>query len=142
VPNLPTNAELLTPEEKVRVRHHLGFLQVQEVYTFILGQPAAVETQFSIETAMNKLRVEAVPLVRDLLARCDATEGQRFDDQEVLVASKVGSIELRGKDEQDGLVRNYNYWRQALANAFGAWTNPFDRRDDLTGSGINARVEG
>lgn len=138
-PPLPT---LLTDEEKVRVRHHLGFLNVQEAYTFVLGTPAGVETQFVIEGSMNRLLPAALPLVRELLAKCDATEAQRFEDQEVLVATKVGSIDLAGSKEQDGLVRNYGYWRESLANVFGAYTNPYDKRADLTSSGLNVRVQG
>jgi hypothetical protein len=140
-PPLPT---LLTDEEKVKVRHHLGFLNVQEAYTFVLGTPAGVETQFIVEGAMNRLLPAALPLVRNLLCKCDETECQRFESQPNLAAAKVGNIELRGKDEQDALVRNYDYWRQALANAFGVYTNPFDKRVDQqnAGSPINVRVEG
>jgi hypothetical protein len=136
LPPLPTD------EEKVRCRHHLGFLNVQEAYTFVLGTPAGVETQFIVEGALNRMLPAAMPLFRELLAKCDSTEAQRFDDQESLVASKVGSIDLRGREGQVALALQYDYWRQALANLLGVYVNPFDKRSDLSGGGVNVRVEG
>lgn len=133
---------LPTREEKVRARHHLGFLNVSEVYTFVLGTPAAVETQFAIEGALNRILPEAMPLFRELLAKCDATEAQRFDDQDALVATRVGSIELSGRKGQIAQAMQYDYWRQGLANCLGIYTNPFDKRLDLSAGGINTRVEG
>lgn len=136
LPALPTD------EEKVRARHHLGFLNVQEAYTFVLGTPAGVETQFIVEGALNRMLPAAMPLFRELLARCDATEAQRFEDQDSLVASRVGSIELRGREGQVAQALQYDYWRQGLANLLGIYVNPFDKRSDLSASGVNARVEG
>lgn len=137
LPQVPTD------EEKVRCRHHLGFLNVQEAYTFVLGTPAGVETQFIIEGALNRMLPAALPLFRELLAKCDSTEAQRFEDQEALVASKVGSIDLRGREGQVGLALQYDYWRQGLANLLGIYVNPFDKRSDVSGGGgLNVRVEG
>ncbi len=133
----------LTPEEKVRIRHHLGYLNVQEAYTFVLGTPAGVETQFLIEGAMDRLLPTAVPLVRELVSKCDATEAQRFESQENLVAAQVGSITLRGREEQRDLAHSYDHWRNALANALGTTPNPYDLRPDhgLAG-GLNVPVRG
>lgn len=133
---------LPTAEEKVRARHHLGFLNVDEAYTFVLGTPAGVETQFIIEGALNRILPSAMPLFRELLAKCDATEAQRFDDQDSLVASRVGSIELRGREGQVAQAMQYDYWRQGLANLMGIYVNPFDKRTDLSGGGLNVRVQG
>jgi hypothetical protein len=136
LPPLPTD------EEKVRARHHLGFLNVQEAYTFVLGTPAGVETQFAIEGALNRILPAAMPKFRELLAKCDATEEQRFDDQDALVAKKVGSIDLSGREGQVAQAMNYNYWRQSLANLLGIYENPYDKRADLALGGVNARVVG
>lgn len=133
---------LPTEEEKVRARHHLGFLNVDEAYTFVLGTPAGIETQFIIEGALNRIRPPAMPLFRELLAKCDATEAQRFDDQDSLVASRVGSIELRGREGQLAQAMQYDYWRQGLANLMGIYVNPFDKRTDLNNGGVNVRVQG
>ncbi len=141
-----TIAATLADEEKVQIRHHLGFMNAQEAATFVLGVPASLETQFVIEAAFTKILPAALGLVRKLLARCEATEAQYFDDQENLAVEQVGSIKLRA-DEGEQLMQvggRYDYWRQGLANALGIWCNPYDRRFALGAgtSGINVSVRG
>ena len=77
---------------------NLGYLGVQEAYTFVFGVPAGVETQFAIEGAFRRLLPESMPIFRDLIAKLDATECQIFEFQESLIATKVGSIELSGRE--------------------------------------------
>ncbi len=129
----------LTDEEKVRIRHHLGFLNVAPVATFVLGSPAAIDAQFIIESAMEKVLVAALPLVRRLLGFLDATENQRFEDQENLAVDRIGSIELR-EDEQDALAKNYQYWQGRLVNALGIVVNPYSKVPGDGGGGINSPV--
>lgn len=126
----------ITKEERVRARHHTGYLNAAANATFVLGTPAAVETQFLIEPALDKVLVEAVPLFRQILANLDAIEAQKIEDVEVLVASRVGQIDLRA-DEQEALDRQYAYWQGKLCNLLGIPANPFDKS---LGAGINATV--
>ena len=139
-------APILTDEQKARIRYHLGYLGVAEAFTFVLGTPASVETQFIVEGAMKRLLPETLVLVVRCLDRCDATEQQFFDDQENLAVDKVGNIELRA-DEGEQLMSaggRYDYWRRALANCFGISPNPYDKRPNLgagTG-GVNFPVVG
>lgn len=126
----------LTPAEKVLIRHHLGYLNVQAAQTFVLGVPAAVEPQFIIEGAMDKLLEEALPQVRKILGVLELLEGQKIEDYENLAVSELGSIKLR-PDEQEKLEEQLDYWRGALANALGIVHNPFDKRG---GNGINVPV--
>lgn len=127
-------------EEKVRIRHHLGYLNVAQAQTFSLGSPAAVETQFLIEGAMNKVLPQAESLARDLIAKCDAVEAQMMENQELLVAEQVDEIKVR-QDEFEALTKRYHYWRNGLANVLGIYPNPFDKRFASTGGGgINVRV--
>ncbi len=130
----------LTEEEKVRIRHHLGFLNVGQASTFALGTPASVDVVFIIENAFGKILPAALSLVRELMAKCDATEQQLFDDQGNLAVDKVCEIELR-KDEMEQLDKRYERWRQALANAMGIYSNPYDKRM-IGGGGINCPVFG
>lgn len=117
----------LTEEEKVRVRHHLGFLNVVEAQTFVLGTPAGVETQFIIEGAMNRVKEEALPLLRRMLSYLDLTEEQMVTDQDVMVVDQIGEITVR-KEQQKQLRQVYKYWQQSLANVLGVYPNPFDKR--------------
>ena len=116
----------LTEQEKSRCRGHMGYLDVAEAYTFVLGTPAAVETQYLLEGAMLRVRVAAMPRFRRLLAVLDAIEEQKAEDLDVLVARRVGSIDL-ADDEQKKLDAEYEKWRGKLANLLGCPVNPFDK---------------
>jgi len=130
----------LTPEERIKCRHHMGYLQVGEAYTFVFGQPAAVETTFIIEGSMNRLLVAALPLVRQILLILEGIEEQMVTDQELMAVNRLGEIEVNQK-EQRQLTDKYDYWVAALSNALGVPRNPFDKRLGA-GSGINAPVMG
>lgn len=126
----------LTEDEKVKIRHHLGFLNVAEAMTFILGTPAAVETQFLVEGAMNRVLESALVQVRRHVQILDTIEQQKIDDLELLAVTKVGEIEIR-QDEQEALDRQYERWQASLANLLGIYPNPWDKRN---GSGFNVPV--
>jgi hypothetical protein len=117
----------ITEQEKVRIRHHLGYLNVAASQTFVLGAPAALETQFLIEGAMNRILPEAEGLVREHLAKCDFVEQQVVENQELLAITVVGEIQVR-QDEFEALMKRYHYWRNSLANDMGIYPNPFDKR--------------
>lgn len=132
-------APTLDESEKVRIRHHLDFLNVTEAYTMVAGVPAAIEPQFFIEGAMVRVKVEALSLVRTLLARCDATEEQMFQNQENQAVESIGDIKIN-KDEfsqlRDGPLQ---HWRWKLAGALGIIPNPYAPG---AGGGMNVRVIG
>lgn len=132
--------DFLTDDEKVRIRHHLGYLNVDEASTFVIGMPAGVETQFMIEGAFSRLLAAAIPQVRKLLQYCECTEEQRFGAQPNAAVKKVDGIEMGGAEEQVLLSKNYDQWRASLANMFGVPPNPFDMR--YGGGGLNIRVNG
>ncbi len=137
-PPLPLGPQALTPEERACIRYHLGYPNVQQYATFALGTPQAFEGLFAIETAFDKVIPQALPGIRELLARCDETEAQRFEFQPDLEVSEVCDIKLR-PDAQNRLWDQYDYWRNGLANQLGVYCNVFDKRDNARG-GINATV--
>lgn len=129
---------MLTEAERVRIRHHLGYIGVADAFTFVLGSPAAVETQFLIEGAMDRVLAASIPEVRRLVAVLDGIEAQMIGDHELAAVNKLGEIEIN-QQEQAQLTRRYDYWAAALANILGTYRNPFDRR--LAVGGINVRVQ-
>jgi capsule polysaccharide export protein KpsE/RkpR len=126
-----------TDQEKVKIRHHLGYLNVAASATFVLGSPAAIETQFIIESAMNLVLVAAEPEVRRQLTILDCIEEQMNSDRELLAVNEVGEIKIRGTEMKELRVE-YQFWRRALGNLLGCYPNPFDKRFD--GPGINVTV--
>lgn len=130
-----------TEGEKMRVRLHAGYLNVSAVATFALGVPANVQTQYLIEPAMDKVLPEAEDRVRLYLGWLDQMEFQVFDDADTLVATSVGSIELR-QDEFEALMKRYIWIVDAMCNILGVMRNPYDKRfnDPSGGVGVNVPV--
>jgi len=131
-----------TPSEKVKIRHHLGYLNVTNSATFVLGLPQAVETQFIIENAMNLVLPEAESEVRNHIAVLNNIEAQMSCDHELLAVTQVGEISIR-EDEQEALDKRYLRWRRGLGNLLGVYPNPFDRRypgDSTGGQAVNVPV--
>lgn len=118
---------MLTPDEKVKVRHHAGYLAVAEAQTFVLGTPAAVETQFIIEGAMDRVLEAALPEFRRHLSILDQIENQMVADFELLAVTTLGEISIN-KDEQKQLTQRYDYWVNSMCNLMGVSRNPFDQR--------------
>jgi hypothetical protein len=131
-------AAVFTDEEKVRIRHHLGYLGVQTASTFILGVPAAVQTSFILEGAMDRVIEAAAPQVRRHLTILDGLEAQMVDDAELMAVDQIGDIRVNQK-EQMQLESKYDYWRRSLANLFGTVPNPYDQRF-AGGNGVNVPV--
>lgn len=127
----------LTAEEKVKIRHHLGYLNVAYAYTFVLGIPAAVQTQFTVEGAMNKLLADAEPEMRRQLAILDRIEELDLEGLEDVEVSQIGEITIDPKFYEKRW-KQYERWRRSLANLFGIAPNPFDQR--LVALGISVPV--
>ena len=130
----------LTEEQRVVIRHHMGYLQVADAYTFVLGSPASVETTFIVEGAMNRVLEAAIPLVEQHLDILRGIECQMIGNLENLAATAIGDLQINGR-EQAELRKQYDYWVASLANILGCPRNPFDKRLTTTG-GINVRVAG
>lgn len=131
---------VLSDLERSSIRHHMGYLQVADAYTFVLGSPASVETTFVIEGAMDRVLVVALPRLRQILVVLDAMEQQNLDDLELLAVSSLGDIEVNAK-ELRMLEGQYDKWVAKLVNMLGCPRNPFDKRLDASG-GINRMVAG
>lgn len=135
----------LNEQEKVKVRHHTGYLNVQAAQTFVLGTPAAVETQFIIEGAMDRVLAEAIPEVRRHLQILDGIEEQMIQNFELVQVQSLGEIQVNstGRDrEQRQLIQVYDRWVDSLCNLLGVARNPFDKRKGALGTGgINVSVQ-
>lgn len=131
----------LTDEEKVKTRHHLGYLNAAEAQTFVLGFPVAVQTQFMVEGAMQRVLAAAEDQYRVILARLDAIEAQIVENTENLAVESIDEIKINPK-EFEHLLNRYMYWRTSLANLLGIQPNPYDQRFGSWGGGgmLNARV--
>jgi hypothetical protein len=131
----------LTPEERVSIKHHLGYPNAQMIETFVLGVPAAMESLFMLEGAMNAVAPAAEERVRQSLERLESVDRQIHDNQDALVLSKADEVEFR-ENELELLQRRYTRWQGELCNLLGVpGPNPFDARfSAASGQGINVSV--
>src|SRR5258706_4728194 len=132
---------MFTDEEKVRIRHAMGYLSVVAVATFNLGVPAGVQTQFMIESAFDKVLPGADDLVRKLLCRCEAAEEEVFGNLDFANVEETGAVKVNRRRLFD-LSQIYRMSQEGIANLMGVPPNPFDARGWLRMGSINAGVSG
>jgi hypothetical protein len=130
---------MITNELKVRARHHLGYLGVQESATFQLGVPAAVQTQFMIEGAWDKLLPESEALFARIVCRLDAIEEEVYGGIDMASVLQVGAIQVNPKRFSE-LSKYYVNARLELSNLLGCPPNPFDGRPLASGGGAVGNV--
>lgn len=134
---------VVTPEEKVRARHHMGYQNVESIATFQLGVPSAMQTTFMIEGALDRIMSVpgAVEKFRQLLCRLDQIENSVYCGSDLADVEALGEITVNRKRLRE-LAEYYKIAQQALGNLLGVVPNPWDMRTWLTGPSINARVMG
>lgn len=133
----------LTDEEKAKVRHHLGYANVSEAASFQLGIPAAIQTQFMIELAWDKVLPAAENLLKILICRMDDVEREVYSGLDLASLTKTGAIEVNPKRLNE-LGKHYCLAQQSLSNLVAVPPNPFDARSWIaqSGGGMNVRVMG
>lgn len=129
--------------DKVRARHVLGYLNVEQAQTFVLGMPAGVQTQFMIEGALNRVLPQSLDLLLRMLDYADGIECELFGGIDLASVSSIAEIKVN-PDRRKELAGYYKNAQQSIANLLGIIPNPFDQRDWLGGSGghINVPVSG
>jgi hypothetical protein len=140
---MPTTIRL-SEADRARVRHHLGYQNVEPVSSIALGFPSAQQPQFLVERAMDRLMPEGVGRIIQTLNALDCIEGQMIDALCRLSAQQLGELKLRNSNEepteQDLLEREYLRWAKRLADDLGAPLNPFSERFRTSGSGSSLNI--
>ncbi len=134
----------LTPEERMRIKDHLGWPNPMMIQTFILGVPAAREPLFILEGAMNAINPIAESRVRQTLERLDRIEELIDIDADTLILSKADEVEI-DPEQFEKLLKRYAYWQGKLCNFLGVpGPNPWDARlsawNGLGGGSMNIPV--
>lgn len=132
-------AAVLQEEEKVRIRHHLGYLQPNPVTTIQLGFPRASQPQFLVESAMNNIPEAAIGLIRKYVAYLDNIEDRLIGSLDRLQATRLAEITLN-PDEQDKLEKEYYRWAMRLADDLGVPLNVYSERFRRGASGATLSV--
>jgi hypothetical protein len=116
-----------TAEERARIRHHLGYPNVNANPTIALGFPAMTQSSFLVEQGMDHLLEAAAGPVRQYVAVLDEVEARLMGVADRFVATRVGEISLNPM-EPDQLEREYLRWAYRLAEDLGVPINALSRR--------------
>jgi hypothetical protein len=131
---------MLSLEEKVSVRHHLGFPNCVMIETFILGVPSAREPLFMLEGAMDSINPAAEPRVRRAIARLDRTDERIEEASDAVEVASADEVEFR-ENALEILRKYYARWQGELCNLLGIpCPNPYDAREYLAPAGLNITV--
>lgn len=135
----------LSEADRARVRHHLGYPNVEPVSAISLGVPAASQPFYLVELAMDRIIPEAVGLIQKYLAILDGLEAQMVDSFKRDKVQQIDGVKLRNDNteptEHDLKEAHYRYWAQVLSSDLGAPINPFSPRfRSLSGGSINIPV--
>ena len=117
----------VTEDEKSRARHHMGYLQVEAAQTFVLGIPAAVQTQVMIEGAIVRILLSAYPKFQQLLCRLDEIENQIMCGLDMIDINRIDAIEIN-RNRLKEYAQIYCIQRSALGNLMGIIPNFWDQR--------------
>jgi len=130
----------LTDEERVSIKHHTGYPNANAIQTFVLGVPAAMESLFMLEGAMNAIAPGAEDRCRQTLRRLDRLEMQIEENADALVLTKADEVEFR-EDEFEKILQRYKYFQGELCNLLGVpGPNPFDARWSQWGGGGGVNI--
>lgn len=128
---MPTTIRL-SDADRARVRHHLGYLNVEPVSSIALGFPSAQQSMFLVDRAMDRLIPEGVSRIIQQLNTLDCIEQQMVESLCRLKAQQLGELKIRNSNEepteQDLLEREYLRWAKRLADDLGCALNPFSER--------------
>jgi hypothetical protein len=124
----------LTDGEKQRIRYHLGYPSLTSAASVQFGVPMLNQTNFLVESALNRLLDVALDQVRSISGVMDGVEKQLISAQSRLRAEKLEELTLRG-DECDALEAEYRRWGYRLADIIGAPIYPFSMR--YKGGGVS-----
>src|SRR5579863_3247703 len=106
---------MLTDDERVAIKDHLGYPNATAIQTFVLGVPAAMEPLFMLEGAMNAIAPAAESRVRVTLRRLDKIDEQIEENQDALVLARADEVEFR-ENELELLQDRYKWWQGKLCN--------------------------
>lgn len=125
----------LTAGEKQRARYHLGYPSLTTAASVAFGVPTLNQTNFLVESALERLLEESLEQIREVICVMDGIEKQLVSAQGRLRATKLEELTLRA-DECEALEGEYRRWGYRLADIIGAPIYPFSMR--YKGGGSNA----
>lgn len=117
---------MLTPEQRMQVKRHLGYPLITAAETLRSGMlPSGPDDlTFAMEKAMDNLIPEAEAVVREYLKQLACIEGIQAEQRQDLGVLGVGTVQLAGSQGMSAVDDEYRKWAKKLSDAIGV---PFYR---------------
>jgi hypothetical protein len=126
----------LTDDDKARARYHLGYPALTTAASLQFGVPALTQTNFLVESALNRILESMIPRVRSILKTLDDVELKLIDSQDRLAATKLDTLTLN--NSEPGMLENeYRRFGYRLAELLGVPVYPYSARYRQTGSAVS-----
>ncbi len=129
----------LTPEEKARIRYHLGYPLLTDAASVQFGLPALTQTSFMVDNSLARLVEPGLNYVRSISKTMDDIETKLIEAQDRLAATRLEDLYLR-QDEVEVLEGEYRRWGYRLADIVGAPIYPYSKRYQASGSSAVTNV--
>lgn len=136
-------APVLNDDERMRAKHHLGYINATAAQAFSFGIIQQLEVQSQCEAALDKLLPVALPKFQQLLCALDNIECTVFGTTDLAQLDSIAEIKVNRMMLKE-LRERYKLAQQALANMIGTIPNVWDQREWLMqgGAGVNVPVVG
>lgn len=118
----------LTVEERVKIRHHLGYPNLSTGQAMAFGSVIPIQAHFLLESSMNNLLVDAEPIVRRLICTLDEIECLMARALPDLQVTRTGSGVELDKTYNDTLEKEYMRFAARLCDVLAVPFHPFSLR--------------
>lgn len=123
-----------TPEERARIRRHLGYPNTSPAAAMSFGVPIPIETLFLVESAMDKLMPGAEGDARRFVGELEQIECQMSAARQYLAVTAMDGTQIR-QDHIDALEKEYSRWQGRLADLLGVPVYAFSTRGPQSKAG-------
>ena len=109
---------MLTPEQRMQVKRHLGYPLITAAETLRSGMlPSGPDDlTFAIEPALDNIIPEAEAVVRELLRQLACIEGLQGEQRQDLGVLGVGTVQLAGAQGMSAVDDEYRKWAKKLSD--------------------------
>ena len=121
---MPTPPQKLTDEEKAKIRAHLRFPVIDGRVALGLGLPVSTDTSYIVDSAMDRVLPQGVPMVRRCLAQLECLDAELVKLSKGTQVAGVTGVQLRPREALEDIEDQQDYWRRRLADSLGVVVNP------------------
>lgn len=133
-------ATILSKEDKMRARYHLGYGSYTEGQAFAFGIITSVEPWAQAQAALDRMLPEAVSKFRQLINVLECIECEVYGTTDLATIESTSDVKVN-RNMLKELRERYQLAQQGLSNLIGCIPNVWDQRQWLArGGGLSVPV--